>query len=187
MARNYVHLTYEQRQKIEDMLRKDLPKRCIAEELGVHVATVYREIERGTNGGRYDPDYAERMYQARLAEKGAPAKIEENPELAQYIADLILKQKMSPEKIAEEIKKNEKNLGVSITKQTIYHNIEMGIVPGVTKDTLRTDSSTIFGDGQICIPKWVREKLELRDGDVLDLRVTEDGEIVYKRRESKTL
>ena len=187
MARNYVHLTYEQRQKIEDMLRKDIPKRCMAEELGVHVATVYREIERGTNGGRYNPDYAERMYQAKLAEKGAPAKIEENPELAQYIADLILKQKMSPEKIAEEIKKNEKVLGVSITKQTIYHNIEMGIVPGVTKDTLRTDSSTIFGDGQICIPKWVREKLELRDGDVLDLRVTEDGEIVYKRRKSKTL
>ena len=52
----------------------------------------------------------------------------------------------------------------------------------MTKDSLRTEASTIISNGQICIPKWVLEALKLKDGDVLDLNLKENGEIVYKKR-----
>ena len=54
----------------------------------------------------------------------------------------------------------------------------------MTKDSLRTEASTIFSNGQICIPKWVLEALKLKDGDVLDLNLKENGEIVYKIRQN---
>ena len=108
--------------------------------------------------------------------------LEENPELANYIAKLILNQKLSPEKIVNVVKENPRFSKISLTKQTIYHSIITGKIPGVTKDSLRTEASTIFSNGQICIPKWVLEALKLKDGDVLDLNLKENGEIVYKKR-----
>ena len=157
MGRVYMHLTYDQRLAIKQMLERGNSKKEIAESIGVHTSTIYREIDRGTVNGHYDPTAAEEAYQEKLAEKGPTAVLEENPELANYIAKLI-------------------------TKQTIYHSIITGKIPGVTKDSLRTEASTIFSNGQICIPKWVLEALKLKDGDVLDLNLKENGEIVYKKR-----
>ena len=48
------------------------------------------------------------------------------------------------------------------------------------KKYLPTDVS----GGQICIPKWVLEKLNLKDGDILDLTVTDDGKSIYRKRDS---
>ena len=95
---------------------------------------------------------------------------------------MILNQKLSPEKIVNVVKENPRFSKISLTKQTIYHSIITGEIPGVTKDSLRTEASTIFSNGQICIPKWVLEALKLKDGDVLDLNLKENGEIVYKKR-----
>ena len=95
---------------------------------------------------------------------------------------MILNQKLSPEKIVNVVKENPRFSKISLTKQTIYHSIITGKIPGVTKDSLRTEASTIFSNGQICIPKWVLEALKLKDGDVLDLNLKENGEIVYKKR-----
>ena len=166
MGRVYMHLTYDQRLAIKQMLERGNSKKEIAERIGVHTSTIYREIDRGTVNGHYDPT----------------AVLEENPELANYIAKLILNQKLSPEKIVNVVKENPRFSKISLTKQTIYHSIITGKIPGVTKDSLRTEASTIFSNGQICIPKWVLEALKLKDGDVLDLNLKENGEIVYKKR-----
>ena len=182
VGRVYMHLTYDQRLAIKQMLERGNSKKEIAESIGVHTSTIYREIDRGTVNGHYDPTAAEEAYQEKLAEKGPTAVLEENPELANYIAKLILNQKLSPEKIVNVVKENPRFSKISLTKQTIYHSIITGKIPGVTKDSLRTEVSTIFSNGQICIPKWVLEALKLKDGDVLDLNLKENGEIVYKKR-----
>ncbi|MCO7110900.1 hypothetical protein NIA69_19560 [Gemmiger formicilis] len=36
----------------------------------MHTSTIYREIDRGTVNGHYDPTAAEEAYQEKLAEKG---------------------------------------------------------------------------------------------------------------------
>lgn len=63
MARTFTQLTYEQRVQIKQMLDQGISKRLIAETIGVHHSTVYREIERGTVNETYDPEYAEKKYQ----------------------------------------------------------------------------------------------------------------------------
>lgn len=60
------NLTYEDRKRIEELRRKNASLRLIAEELGVHLATVYREIKRG-NTGEID-DNGEYCYSAALAQ-----------------------------------------------------------------------------------------------------------------------
>lgn len=181
MARTFTQLTYEQRQQIKQQLDSSISKRSIAESIGVHHSTVYREIERGNVNGKYDPDYAEEQYQSKLAEKGQTAILDANPELAEHIADLILNQRLSPEKIVELLKKEKRFSKIPLSKETIYYNIDKDRIPGVTRDSLRTTSSTLFSNGTICIPKWVLKELDLKDGDVLDLEITPDRKIIYKK------
>ena len=55
---------------IKQMLERGNSKKEIAESIGVHTSTIYREIDRGTVNGHYDPTAAEEAYQEKLAEKG---------------------------------------------------------------------------------------------------------------------
>lgn len=117
--------------------------------------------------------------------KGGPENKLANETLAGYIALLILNDHLSPEKIVNIPK--DTNQGFSNTPQTpttIYNAIDKGLIPGVTRESLQTSSSKLFSDGQICIPKWVLEKLNLKDGDILDLTVTDDGKIIYQKKDS---
>lgn len=181
MARTFTQLTYEQRLQLKQMLDSGISKRAIAESIGVHHSTIYREIERGNVSGNYDPDYAEEQYQSKLAEKGQTAILDENPELAKHIADMILNQNLSPEKIVTILKKEKRYSKIPLSKETIYYNLDKGRIPGVTRESLRTTSSTIYNGGTICIPRWVLKELDLKDGDILDLEITEDKKIIYKK------
>ena len=49
MGRVYMHLTYDQRLAIKQMLERGNSKKEIAESIGVHTSTIYREIDRGTD------------------------------------------------------------------------------------------------------------------------------------------
>ena len=48
MPRTYNHLSYEQRLRIKELLDKGTKKVDIARALGIHNATIYREIDRGS-------------------------------------------------------------------------------------------------------------------------------------------
>lgn len=183
MARSYMHLTYEQRLEIKRLSDANNSKRKIAELLGIHAATVYREIDRGTLNGTYDPNYAEQQYRAKLQEKKKFSLLEENPELAEYIADCILHKKYSPEKIVEILKTETRFSKIPLSKQTIYYNIDNGNIPGVTRASLRKDTSRIFCNGQIVIPQWVLKELNLKDGDTLRFEILENGKILYSKIE----
>ena len=151
----------------------------IAQALNTHVSTIYREIKRGSVNGSYDPNCADEAYQQHLSEKGPEAILSLNPRLAEHIASLILNRKLSPEKIVDELREYETG---SISIQTIYHSIDKGLIPGVTRESLRTDTVTVFSDGQICIPKWGRSLLDIADGDKLHFEVIENKLIFLQRK-----
>lgn len=61
MRKQYKKLTYADRQKKERMSGKGIAIKAIALETGVHISTIYKEIQRGTD--------SEGHYKAELAQK----------------------------------------------------------------------------------------------------------------------
>lgn len=64
MARRYKRLAFADRQRIEEMFNSGMNEKAIAAEVGVHIATIYRELERGktivADSVRYSADTAQR-------------------------------------------------------------------------------------------------------------------------------
>lgn len=99
------HLTSVERGKIEAYLKEGISKVKIAKKIGVSERTIYREIKRGTIELKdsewrcykvYDAEYAQRKYEENQSNKEGNLKIGNNHKLAEYLEDLILKQKYSP-------------------------------------------------------------------------------------------
>lgn len=64
----YKHLTFQDRKEIADLYAAGTPPATIAEKLGFHRATIYRELERGYTGKEdknhrpgYDPEIGQRF------------------------------------------------------------------------------------------------------------------------------
>ena len=75
--REYKLLSYEDRKKIEEMYSAGARALDIGNRLGVHTATIYRELERGYTGKTdknyrpgYSADVAERNYQENIKRRG---------------------------------------------------------------------------------------------------------------------
>lgn len=136
MPRTYSHLSYEQRLRVKELLDKGTKKVDIARALGVHNATIYREIDRGSINGIYDPGHAEEQYRGHLSEKGRPTICSISPELAQHIAMLILEEKLSPAKIIDRLQE-EKWSTAPKARATIYSAIDGGLIPGVIRSSSR--------------------------------------------------
>ena len=181
MSKPFKQLTYEKRLEIKELLDSDtkISARAIADVIGVHHSTVSREIKKGMVDGAYNPEYAEQQAQLTRADKGRVPILEAEPELAAHIANLILTDHLSPEKIVYMIKTDSRYEDLSVN--TIYNAIDNELLPGVTRESLRSYSSTIFSGGQIVIPKWVMEQLALKDGDILQFEISDNKEIVYKK------
>ncbi len=62
--RKYKRLVFADRQRIEAMFNNGMKEKAIADEIGVHIATIYRELERGkiivADSVRYSADTAQR-------------------------------------------------------------------------------------------------------------------------------
>ena len=180
VARTFNHLSYEQRLKIKEMLDGGFKKIDIARSLGVHNATIYREIERGSVNGVYNPNKSEEQYRDHLSEKGPQALCSMSPDLAEYIAKLILEEHLSPARIIDRLEHEEKWSTFPKSKPTIYSAIDNGLIPGVTRESLNSYMTTMFSDGQIHIAKWVRKQLDLNDGDELLFEII-DNKIVFRK------
>lgn len=180
MGRSYSHLSREQRQEIADSLELGRSAKDIAAILGLHISTVYREIERGKNPDtmKYEPDFSENKYQSNLSDKGKLPRLEENKEMASIISEFIIKDGLSPEQAILRLK--EDGYTEVPTKATVYSAIDMGLIPNVTRESLYSRNVTVFSDGMIHLPKWVREKLNINDGDNLSIEVDDDKVIIKK-------
>lgn len=184
MGKIFKHMDLQQRLKLKRMLDSECSIFEVANALGVHRSGVYREIERGSVEGRYDPYYAQSLYEERLKKRGRTESKLSNKDLAEYISDLILKEHLSPEKIVALLAEDNRGFpDVPQSPNTIYNAIDKGLVPNVTREFLLSKSCTVFSGGQICIPKWVLDKLEIKDGDILQLEITENGEMICRKNE----
>lgn len=177
------YLTYESRVKIKELQDKGLSIQQIANQIGVCRSTIYNELNRGLdNCGNYDPEYAEELFIKRQQTKGRQRLLATNSELAQYIADLILKEHYSPEQIIKILKENYISNSIELKSvNTIYAAIDSGLIPGVTRASLRSCETKMFSDGMICIPKWMREQLQLQDGDSFHLEIFDSGIITVTK------
>ena len=177
------YLTYESRVKIKELYDKGLSIQKIANEVGVCRNTIKNELKRGSDcSGKYDPEYAEELFIERQQTKGRQCLLATNKELAQHIADLILKEHYSPKRIIRVLKENHPSDFIELKSvNTIYSAIDSGLIPGVTRASLRSCETKMFSDGMICIPKWMREQLQLQDGDSFHLEIIDSGIITVTK------
>lgn len=138
-------LTYTQRLILEKCLNAGLTKKEIAEKLGVHLSTVYREIKRGEykhtvvsytdwfgdrhykDEVRYSPEMAEERARLNATAKGAPIKLGNHHEFVEYVERRVLDGKLSPCAVLGEIKRNGLFPELSISKTTLYRYIRDGV------------------------------------------------------------
>lgn len=133
-------------ENVSGTLKHGHSKKEIAEELGVHISTVYRELKRGTyehlnsdytTEERYSPEKAEARYQEGLAAKGAPLKIGKNHAAAQFIEDKIGNEDYSPAAVCALLKQEKyKHFGITFCRATIYKYVEDGVFLTLTNQDL---------------------------------------------------
>ena len=154
--KKYEHLTYKKRLRLEVMLRQKIHKQTIADELRVHISTIYREIKRGeyehlnsdyTTEIRYSADKAEAKYQEGLAAKGAPLKIGNNFAVAEFIEEKILHEDYSPVAVCALLREEEyqEKYHITFCRATIYKYIDDGnIFPHITNKDLPEKCDMVF-------------------------------------------
>lgn len=143
--RNYKHLSFTDRLKIEAWERVGTSPRVMAKELGVHISTIYRELKRGryerlntdlTTEDRYSPDIAEKKYRDSLKAKGAGLKLGNDHEYAAYLEYKVSVEKYAPGAVLGEIKKKGIVFQTTISKTTFYRYIDDGVFLTITNKDL---------------------------------------------------
>ena len=141
MGKNYSHLTWRERLRIETRIKDGWKAREIAAELGRHVSTIYREIARGKGVQRttelidyecYIPEIARDKYKATFSGKGPDLKIGKDHKLANYLGKVLKNGYRSPEAALGEIEVKGLEFDTKISPRTLYRYIEMGIIPGIS-------------------------------------------------------
>lgn len=84
--RGYMQLTREQRSQIQALLNTKPPQAQIAAVLGVHSATISRELRRNRGGRGYRPHQAHGLAQARQVAMRQPRL---TPAIRQQVEALI--------------------------------------------------------------------------------------------------
>jgi len=80
----YKHITDWERWQIYALLREEKDKVYIAEKLWFHKSTIGREIRRNSRNWRYEPAFAQRIYEFRRSEINTwRSKLKNNEELLQ--------------------------------------------------------------------------------------------------------
>ncbi len=142
----YKHISFNDRLKIDVMYNKlhyKIP--YIADTLGKHYSTIYREIKRGLckqldselrEYTAYSSDLAQKDYDEKAVYKGAPLKIGKDHDLANYIEDKILNYHYSPAAVLGEIKAKNLHFETSISHTTLYRYIDSSLFLHLTNKDL---------------------------------------------------
>lgn len=147
MARRFRHLTKADRLKIEALNNAGHRASYIAEQIGVHKSTIYRELKKGSYTGlnthlievkKYSADLGEEKCQEVLKGKGPGLKIGKDIKYANYIEKKISEDDYSPEAVLGELKVTGKDseFSVSICVATLYSYIDKGVFLRLTNKDL---------------------------------------------------
>lgn len=144
-GRTFTHIKWNDRLRIEKMLKEKKGKSEIARTLRVDYTTIMREIKRGLTIQRdtnlvekevYCAETAERKYQENLRAKGPDLKIGNDHELAEYIENKIADEGYSPQAALYKIEEDNLSFSVTLSKWTIYKYIDAGVFLRLTNKSL---------------------------------------------------
>lgn len=116
---NYTHLSMSDRRCFCTFLEMGLPITDIAKRLSKHRSTLYRELNRNSEAGRYLPKSAQLKMQERAKQK-RPSKLQKDGVLRDYVIR-SLKKGWSPEQISGRMKYHK--LTFYVCPETIYQFI----------------------------------------------------------------
>ena len=147
MGHKFSHLQKRDRYKIEALLNTGHKPQEIADEIHVHVSTIYREIKRARmvqlttdleEVDKYNPDEAEKRYRENLSAKGPALKIGKDFELVEYLEAKMLDKDnpRSPAAALADIKLEGRTFKTSICVSTLYSYIEKGVFLTLTNADL---------------------------------------------------
>ena len=147
VRKKHKHILRDDRYVIEQMLNARQSKETITAVIGCTLKTLEREIERGTwqrlNGETYEYeqvyswDVGQRKHEESGVNKGRYAKINDMPELREFLEEQIKKHKYSPEAALSEARNQ--GFSVEISVKTVYNNIDSGEIGVSRKDLLRKE------------------------------------------------
>ena len=114
----FTHLNLAQRYQIQTRLAAAQAVAVIAHALGVHRSTVYRELQRGRRGARYQAELAQQRARQRRAASAAnhPTK----PATLWHEVRRLLRQRWSPEQIAGRRVREGAHADRAVSYQAIY-------------------------------------------------------------------
>ena len=145
MERTFRRFTYQDRLKIEALYNAHVPVKKIAVEVGFHFTCVYKELKLGyymhknsdwTYTRRYSADLAQQHSNFNTAGRAKDLKIGNDYKFVEYVEDMILNHKYSPEGVLAEIKRNNLKFKTDVSIRTIYRYIDNGIFPNLTRKSL---------------------------------------------------
>lgn len=110
---SYKHFTRDDRVKLAVLLRTGVKKEEISRILNKDPVSIWREIKKGSGGGKYLPSVAGREAEKRKTHR--KRRIENDPWLKKYVLEK-LKSCWSPEQIAGRLRRK----GIVICHETIY-------------------------------------------------------------------
>lgn len=132
-------LTYNDRLRLEVLIKAKHKPKEIAEILHFHVSTIYRELKRGqfealnsdlTKEIRYSPDIAQQHKEAVLAAKGPDLKIGTEQAFADRIEAIIINKGYSPAAALAKVKAERYDFSICVT--TLYSYIDKGVFLNLT-------------------------------------------------------
>jgi IS30 family transposase len=132
----YQRLTNDEREEISRSIAKGIGIPEIAEKLGRHHTTIWREVKRNCGKTSYRAFSASKKAQTRASSRRkGKRKLTKNEGLARYVVDK-LKQKWSPQEISERLKiKYPIDMEMRISHESIYQYIYV-LPRGELKETL---------------------------------------------------
>jgi IS30 family transposase len=137
------YLNRDERIQIEVLLRQKYRPSQIARLLGRDVRTIQRERRRGAvthldtelrTSVVYNADRAHDLHELNATAKGPQLKIGANHTMVEFIRFHIAENRYSPEVVAHLMKQSA--LEDDVSPKTIYSYIDMGLIPGVSNETL---------------------------------------------------
>lgn len=143
--KKFSHMTYNDRLRLDILIRAGHSPKEVAGILHKHVSTIYRELKRGryihtnsdlTEEERYNPDEADRKAQDNLKEKGAGLKIGNDIKLANYLESLVADEKYSPDAALAKARERRDEFSTMICTTTFYSYIDKGIFLKLTNKDL---------------------------------------------------
>lgn len=137
------YITETERYKIETMLQDGIKPKEIAQRIGKHYTTIYREIKRGTvtlldtelrEYTKYCADVAQRKQEECSHNKGIDLKIGNDYQTMKYMESLIKDNRYSAYAVSIALKKE--HATTILCPQTVYNYINKGIFLNVDRNDL---------------------------------------------------